>query len=305
MPRPNLLLCFDAFGTLFKPKGSVAQQYAEIARQCGMASITERELETHLGTAIKTEMKQNPNYGKATGLGATKWWTNVIENTFTPMIPRGQNLPKDLAPKLLHRFSSDEGYEAQAHLTTMFKTLRNDDTRRLFEKIVIGVITNSDDRVPSILSSFNIKVSPLRYGAEVDPTGSPKTDPEPPNDIDFHCISYDVGVEKPDGLIFKAAELMLAQIITMREKASPSAFQAKVDTWRKIYVGDEYVKDIVGAQNAKWNPVLLDIDHESDERIPSLEDNTAADIDDLFKKHPVVRVHSLGQLADWLGGAAR
>jgi hypothetical protein len=77
MPKPNLLLCFDAFGTLFKPKGSVAQQYAEIARQCGMANITEKELQPHLGAALKAEMKQNPNYGKATGLGATRWWTNV------------------------------------------------------------------------------------------------------------------------------------------------------------------------------------------------------------------------------------
>ncbi|CAH0039390.1 unnamed protein product [Clonostachys solani] len=305
MPKPNLLLCFDAFGTLFKPRGSVAQQYAEIARQCGMASITEKELQPHLGTAFKAEMKQNPNYGKATGLGATKWWTNVIENAFTPMIPKGQNLPRDLAPRLLHRFSSNEGYEAQAHLTAMFKTLRNDDTRRLFEKIVIGVITNSDDRVPSILSSFNVKVSPLRYGTEVDPTGPSKMDLGPPNDIDFHCISYDVGVEKPDRLIFKAAELMLAQIITTREKANPSEFQSKVDTWRKIYVGDEFVKDVVGAQNAGWNPVLLDVDHESDERIPRLEDNAAAGIDDLFRKHPVVRVHSLGQLTNWLGGVAR
>ncbi|CAG9940663.1 unnamed protein product [Clonostachys rosea f. rosea IK726] len=305
MPKPNLLLCFDAFGTLFKPKGSVAQQYAEIARQCGMANITEKELQPHLGAALKAEMKQNPNYGKATGLGATRWWTNVIENAFTPMIPKGQNLPRDLAPKLLHRFSSNEGYEAQAHLTSMFKTLRNDDTRRLFEKIVIGVITNSDDRVPGILSSFNVKVSPLRYGADIDSTGPSKMDPEPPNDIDFHCISYDVGVEKPDGLIFKAAELMLARIITTRENASPSDFQAQVDTWRKIYVGDEYVKDVEGAQNAEWNPVLLDVEHESDERIPRLEDNVAAGIDDLFKKHPVVRVHSLEKLADWLIGVAR
>jgi hypothetical protein len=221
------------------------------------------------------------------------------------MIPKGQNLPRDLAPKLLHRFSSNEGYEAQAHLTSMFKTLRNDDTRRLFEKIVIGVITNSDDRVPGILSSFNVKVSPLRYGADIDSTGPSKMDPEPPNDIDFHCISYDVGVEKPDGLIFKAAELMLARIITTRENASPSDFQAQVDTWRKIYVGDEYVKDVEGAQNAEWNPVLLDVEHESDERIPRLEDNVAAGIDDLFKKHPVVRVHSLEKLADWLIGVAR
>ena len=30
-----------------------------------------------LRTAFKKESKQNPNYGKATGLGAEKWWSNV------------------------------------------------------------------------------------------------------------------------------------------------------------------------------------------------------------------------------------
>lgn len=75
--KPNLLLCFDAFGTLFKPKHTVALQYAEVARQCGFTGFTDSELQSTLKAAIKGESKQNPNYGKATGLGATKWWTNV------------------------------------------------------------------------------------------------------------------------------------------------------------------------------------------------------------------------------------
>jgi hypothetical protein len=75
--KPNLLLCFDAFGTLFSPKSSVALQYAEIARQCGITTFRDNELQSHLFAAIKEERETNPNYGKATGLGATGWWTNV------------------------------------------------------------------------------------------------------------------------------------------------------------------------------------------------------------------------------------
>lgn len=77
MAGRNLLICFDAFGTLFSPKGTVVQQYAQVARQCGITSFTNDELETHLLAAIRQERELNPNYGKATGLGATKWWTNV------------------------------------------------------------------------------------------------------------------------------------------------------------------------------------------------------------------------------------
>lgn len=77
--KRNLLLCFDAFGTLFRPKGSVVQQYAHVARQCGITGFSEDQLATHLTAAIRHERAENPNYGKATGLGATRWWTNVSE----------------------------------------------------------------------------------------------------------------------------------------------------------------------------------------------------------------------------------
>ena len=77
MAKPNLLLCFDAFGTLFKPKRPVAEQYAEVARQCGLTGFNDQDVQSCFRTAFKEEAKQNPNYGKATGLGATKWWTNV------------------------------------------------------------------------------------------------------------------------------------------------------------------------------------------------------------------------------------
>ena len=77
MARPNLLLCFDAFGTLFRPKAPVAKQYAEVARQCGLSGFSDDELQSSLRAAIKEQAKLNPNYGKATGLGATKWWINV------------------------------------------------------------------------------------------------------------------------------------------------------------------------------------------------------------------------------------
>jgi hypothetical protein len=77
MARPNLLLCFDAFGTLFRPKRNIIQQYGEIARQCGLVGFKDEELQSSFREAFKEETKKHPNYGKVTGLGATKWWTNV------------------------------------------------------------------------------------------------------------------------------------------------------------------------------------------------------------------------------------
>ncbi|KAM6480245.1 hypothetical protein HDV62DRAFT_105848 [Trichoderma sp. SZMC 28011] len=295
MAKPNLLLCFDAFGTLFSPKGAVAQQYAEVARQCGITEFSDNELQSRLLAAIKEEREQNPNYGKATGLGATKWWTNVIHKTFTPLIRSDQALPPSLVPKLMHRFSSSEGYDAQHDLVPALRALRHEKSLQGFDKVVIGVVTNSDDRVPSILSSFGLNVSPARFGSE----DQMDVNHEDRYDIDFHCMSYDVGVEKPDTRIFNAAELMLSRIIAARHGKAPA--EADLQSWQKVYVGDEYAKDVVGSTDAGWNPVLLDVAGTSTQ-VTSLEDCPPQALQDLFKQHAVVRVRSIRALASWFTG---
>jgi hypothetical protein len=77
MAKRNLLICFDAFGTLFAPKRPIAQQYAEVASSLAKREFTEDEVQKSFGKAFKKESKANPNYGKATGMDAEKWWTNV------------------------------------------------------------------------------------------------------------------------------------------------------------------------------------------------------------------------------------
>ncbi|KAM3508142.1 hypothetical protein MY10362_001347 [Beauveria mimosiformis] len=291
--KQNLLLCLDAFGTLFSPKGSVAHQYTHVARQCGLDGFSDGELTTHLMAAIRQERKRNPNYGKATGLGATQWWTNVIHNTLTPLIRENQPFPPALVPALIHRFASDRGYDAQPDLVPALRALRRPKALHAFDKVVIGVLTNSDDRVPSILSSFGLNVSPLRYGADEHAIPRPGDD----YDVDFHCMSYDVGFEKPSAQIFGAADSMLDRIVTAREGGS-----AQGQDWYRIYVGDEHAKDVVGAANAGWHPILLDADSQASD-VAKLEDCPDQSIADVFQLHPVVRVPSIRALALWLSGS--
>ncbi|KAJ4252973.1 hypothetical protein NW762_010882 [Fusarium torreyae] len=301
MSKRNLLLCFDAFGTLIRPVQPVAQQYAQVARQCGITDFSDDELQSTLISTIKQESNKNPNYGKETGLGATKWWTN-----------NEKPLPKDLAPKLLHRFASREGYDTEPGLVEALKRLKRNPPRH-FDSLVVGVVTNSDDRIPSILSSLGLDVSPLRYGTESDLNEIK----EKTYDVDFHCMSYDVGVEKPDKRIFNAAELMLAQIISTRNGKSLSDSKANAESWQKVYVGDDYSKDVVGSINAGWNPVLLDPKdecasiadlkrwrssptEEPKHKTCKIEDHPSQTLGDLFKEHDVATVHSLQNLISWL-----
>jgi hypothetical protein len=78
--KKNLLLCFDAFGTLFTPSKPIPNAYAQVAARYGIdcgSDDAPRAVGASFKHAFKEQSKLNPNYGKATGLGAEKWWTNV------------------------------------------------------------------------------------------------------------------------------------------------------------------------------------------------------------------------------------
>ncbi|KAG6037218.1 hypothetical protein E4U19_002442 [Claviceps sp. Clav32 group G5] len=299
MPKHNLLLCFDAFGTLFWPKLTVAQQYGHVARQCGMTGWTEGELQSRLAAAFKDEARRNPNYGKTSGLGATQWWTNVIFNTFQPFA-RHQPLPADLAPRILERFSSSQGYHVEQDLVNTIKSLKQRRSGTAFDRVVVGVITNSDDRVPGVLSSFGLSISPLRYGSENKfPVWHQSYD------IDFTCMSYDAGVEKPHAAIFRAAEHLCTQVLSAADKCHISEADICRDegSWHRLYVGDEYAKDVMGALNAGWSPVLLD-QHDKADDMPGLEQQTDQSITNVFQRSPVVKVRSIRNLVSWLLGVS-
>ncbi|AEO62206.1 uncharacterized protein THITE_2106121 [Thermothielavioides terrestris NRRL 8126] len=261
MARRNILLCFDAFGTLFKPKRPIQEQYASVARQCGLDGFSAEQVQASFKAAFSGESKAHPNYGKDSGMGAEKWWTNVIHQTFRPLIGPDKKLPEDLAPRLLHRFSSDEGYAPAPGVVSLLRSLKQQQQQQGRNRITVGVITNSDDRVPSILSSLGLRVSPLRYGYGASTDLDLARASGHAYDIDLHCMSYDVGFAKPDRRIFDAAEHMANQLLAMQQQRGAetgSSGSAKGDSpWLKLYVGDDFEKDVVGAQGAGWNAVFV------------------------------------------------
>lgn len=127
------------------------------------------------------------------------------------------------------------------------------------QRLVIGVITNSDDRVPDVLSSLGLRVNGLRYGTSLEKisekSGRKQTEAQ---DIDFCIMSYDVGVEKPHSEIFNAAVSTLDSLLS----AEGNSFER--NDWDLLYVGDEVAKDAKGAVQAGWNAVLLDRGSEVD-----------------------------------------
>jgi len=301
----NILLCFDAFGTLFRPRQPIFKQYGEVARLYGVNNFSDEELATSFKDAFKQQSKDHPNYGRATNMGSQRWWTNVIEGTFAPFLSKEQpKLPPAIAPALLHRFNSKEGYEIYQDAFDYIKglshpkrqqVLRRDDREHedySDRRVVVGIITNSDDRVPDVLSSLGLRVKPLRLDQDVrhyHPTNDIA-------DIDFAIMSYDVGVEKPDPRIFEAAALMLREMLIAEGMEEPD-----LDDWLPIYVGDDLEKDAFAAAEVGWHGVLVDRDgvhhNESIDHAASMEADMAP-FQLVDAKRDVTVIRSFGSLWD-------
>ncbi|KAL1609962.1 hypothetical protein SLS60_001627 [Paraconiothyrium brasiliense] len=308
LARRNLLLCFDAFDTLYKPNVAVPAAYAFAAQRAGIDCVADgtsakpveqwsakdyEPVYKSFKQAYKRQSAENPNYGKATGLGAEKWWANVIRATFLPFLKPQQEVPDALISELLQRYSSSEGYDLFPDAKAFFNILREARSQASsgspwkWDRTVVGVISNSDDRVPSILSSLGLNVKPRRIGSSIQHIAEAE-------DISFVVHSYDVGYEKPDSRIFNAATDILA---------ASSASIGPIDDYKRLYVGDSLSHDYIGAEKAGWHSVLIDRNGSEKEWRAEVERKTPLQTkwvggEDGERKKIVV-VNGLDELVNW------
>ncbi|PWW79707.1 hypothetical protein C7212DRAFT_273311 [Tuber magnatum] len=248
MPRPNarnLLITFDAFGTLFKPRLPIPLQYIAVAEEYGVTGLTEKQVSSSFKEAFAEGSKLYPNYGKSTGMRPAEWWERIIRKTLEPLAPGG--LTAGIISDLIRRFSTSAGYELYDDVTPFLEFLQSFRSRQAsfwpYNTTTVGVITNSDSRVVPILDSLSIGVRSFTSKTGWEEALWPLV--EPKLEIDFVALSYDVGVEKPHHKIFREAERMAKEC---RNLEGP---------WTRIHLGDDVTKDYYGAKLAGWKAVLV------------------------------------------------
>ncbi|KAJ5220237.1 hypothetical protein N7468_009441 [Penicillium chermesinum] len=284
-PRRTLLLTFDAFDTLFTPRTSVPEQYASVAHEFGLprTAITPQAIQSAFKAAYKAQAKKHYNYGRAEVLrgqyaGPKQWWTDVIRATIEGALSQSlrpgssdtsphSELPAGLVETLLHRFAGAEGYALFEDVEPFFARLR--EVKRAvpqltpYERVFVGVVSNSDDRVPAVLRSLGLKhgVAWVRRAGESEVRSSPEIAGlgsvyefmsqagRPGVDIDMVITSYEAGEEKPGRVIFDVARRQAGLLL-------PSGVSAE-SLWC-VHVGDDYEKDYLAARGAGWQSCFLD-----------------------------------------------
>ncbi|KAK3498959.1 uncharacterized protein B0T23DRAFT_4889 [Neurospora hispaniola] len=312
-PKYNLLVCFDAFETLYAPKEPVHKTYGQFARDNGLHHASDDVVAVYLHDRITTAAKEYPNYGKhVKGMDPEAWWMKVIKNIFVDVEPSLSNAAHkkqldDLGHKLFQHFSTREAYKTAPNMPKLLQSLKHHKSNSKLDNpsidhVVLGVISNSDDRVGGILSSLGLDVSPLRFQRESKQDThfeSARPVDGKSYDIDFTVMSYDVEESKPHKVMWQAGEMLARRAVTHEL----GRFDESIP-WLKLYVGDDIKKDVASAWGCGWNAVLLKefiTEHPPDERLESLEELLTMPVTQLLTRQPrMFTVNKLETLVEWI-----
>jgi putative hydrolase of the HAD superfamily len=192
---------FDAAGTLFTTRGSVGEIYGAVAREYGSNAST---------AAIQAAFERHfRGAGPLTTEDQKRWWKDIVHRVFTD-VGMVHNFDR-FFEQVYDNFRDFKGWILFPETTEVLTELRN----RGFK---LGIISNFDDRIYSVLESLRIR-----------------------SFFDAITISSESGYCKPAPEIFDAAARAL------NEPAS-----------KILLVGDSAEDDVKAGIRAGLNAILLD-----------------------------------------------
>lgn len=75
------LITFDAYNTLFKPRGNLTALYSLEASYHGI-QVSKDEINKHFGRLYRQQLQQKPFYGLHQGLSVRTWWEELVYSTY-------------------------------------------------------------------------------------------------------------------------------------------------------------------------------------------------------------------------------
>ncbi|OAA33267.1 HAD-like domain protein [Moelleriella libera RCEF 2490] len=279
--KRDLCLTIEPYGTLIWPKAAAAAQIVLVGEEHGFTGFTEAQAQAALDRSWSYESTRHPRTGPHM----------VIRGTLQALVSERRRITRStfnsMIEKLLQFYGTGEGYTTEPLLKEMFKSLRSNNDGNRFGELVVGVVCDSDDSVPTILRNLGLVCRELRLI-------STKLNDDPNvYDIDFFSLAIDVGAEKPRGSVFAAARCMLSKILQQKKILTNSNYQ-------RVHIGDSWDKDVLGAIDAGWHAIFVDRKRTKPD-VPRLIDLRLPTLDEVFEEKSVVIIlndHGENVMAD-------
>lgn len=242
--RPRLIT-FDATGTLLMAR--LEKHYTEIGSKHGL-SIEPHKLARSFENNFRRLAVEHPVFGKHTGLGWENWWRKIVHNVF-----RDQNehisdkILDKIADALIECYGTRRCWDTYPGAVELLDCLRE-------RGVILGVISNFDERLESIL--IDLKIRPF---------------------FSFVVTSYDFGKEKPDASIFVEAL-----------RLSNKDRRVNIVSQQAIHVGDKIDNDYLGAKNAQWHAFLINHKQKSMNNMKVCKDDVFQNLQDLREHFKVL-----------------
>lgn len=242
-PFPGVVVTLDALSTIYTFREPVITQYIKVARRCGLkAPVSEEDLGKAFRKSFKSISVELPNYGKGELSGPRAWWKTLVNDAFRQVVDEPE-IPEQLGEELYDHFTSAAAYKLYPDARPFFASMRElkqQCTKSNGPVLFVGVISNSDPRVKSVLESLGLKVGievmPHResfnermsraYMQTVNQSETAWAESQetsvsaiqslwhnsynPRNEVDFLATSYTAGEEKPHARIFNYAASLAA-----------------------------------------------------------------------------------------------
>ncbi|KAL5507305.1 hypothetical protein ACEPAH_6761 [Sanghuangporus vaninii] len=139
------LATFDALLTILRPRQPIHVQYAQVFAPF-FGHLSPDAVKSAFKIALKELQTSRPAYAE----GPESWWAAVISRTALGAGARESNVNEHIGtvvPKLLHRFSSREGYSLYDDTIPTLKTLHEMGVRT-------ALVTNCDSRILQALDDL-------------------------------------------------------------------------------------------------------------------------------------------------------
>lgn len=224
---PPKLITFDAYNTLYCSTIPVMEQYALIALKYNIIE-NPNDLVGRFTPIFKKLSTLYPNYGKHSNISADQWWTLLIKELF-----KSHLVPQEMIREILARFKTNEAYTAYPDVIEFIKAIKS-----RYPNVILGIISNTDPAAYDLLESLGLFQ----------------------HFIPYTYFSYDLDMSKPDTKLFDYVidDVLKRQpdLVATTINTSTTAKQLFLENcW---HIGDELEKDMLAAQNAGWNAILVD-----------------------------------------------